>query len=153
MATLIFRRATRDDLPAIVALLADDMLGRARERPSEPLDPRYLAGFDAIGANPNDMLAVVEQDGCVLGCLQLTFLPGISHLGSWRGQIEGVRVAANRRGGGIGRQLLEWAIAQCRAKGCLTVQLTTNAARHDAQRFYKTLGFEPSHIGMKLTLH
>ena len=153
MAALIFRRATRDDLPAIVSLLADDMLGRARERPSEPLDPSYLAGFDAIEANPNDMLAVVEQDGCVLGCLQLTFLPGISHLGSWRGHIEGVRIAAKRRGAGIGRQLLEWAIAQCRAKGCLTVQLTTNSARLDAQRFYKTLGFEASHVGMKLSLH
>ena len=153
MASLIFRRATRADLPAIVALLADDMLGRTREYPSEPLDPGYFAGFDAIEANPNDMLAVAEQDGCVLGCLQLTFLPGISHLGSWRGQIEGVRVAATRRGSGIGRQMLEWAIARCRTRGCRTVQLTTNAARVDAQRFYKTLGFEPSHVGMKLSLH
>ncbi len=152
MATLVFRPAVRGDLPAVIAMLADDMLGRTRETVSDPVDPRYIAGFDAIEANPNDMLAVAERDGCVVGCLQLTFLPGVSHLGAWRGQVEGVRVAAHCRGSGIGRQMMAWAIAQCRAKGCTSVQLTTNAARADAQRFYKTLGFEPSHVGMKLAL-
>ena len=152
MACLTFRRATRADLPAVVALLADDVLGASREILSDPVDARYQAGFEAIEANPNDMLAVAELDGIVAGCLQLTFLPGVSHLGGWRGQIEGVRVASGQRGGGIGRLMIEWAVAQCRAKGCKTVQLTTNAVRADAQRFYATLGFTPSHIGMKLTL-
>ena len=147
-----FRAATKADLPAIVALLADDMLGQAREVVSEPVDARYGAGFDAIEANPNDMLAVAELDGQVVGCLQLTFLPGVSHLGAWRGHVEGVRVSAGLRGSGIGRQMLAWAIERCRAKGCLTVQLTTNAARVDAQRFYTSLGFEASHVGMKLPL-
>ena len=152
MAAVTFRRATRADLPAVVAMLADDMLGQAREVVSEPLDPRYLAGFAAIEANGQDMLAVAEQDGRVVGCLQLTFLPGISHLGAWRGQVEGVRVASGVRGSGIGRQMLEWAIGQCRARGCASVQLTTNEARTDAQRFYKSLGFAASHVGMKLSL-
>ena len=152
MASVIFRRATRADLPAVVALLMDDMLGQTREVLSDPLDPRYLAGFEAIEANPNDMLAVAEQDGTVVGCLQLTFLAGISHLGAWRGHVEGVRVAAELRGSGIGQQFLAWVIEQCREKGCRTLQLTTNAARIDAQRFYKKLGFEASHVGMKLTL-
>ncbi len=152
MAALIFRQATRADLPVIVAMLADDMLGRSREMPSDRVDPRYLAGFGAIEANPNDMLAVAELDGVVVGCLQLTFLAGISNLGGWRGQIEGVRVSSGQRGGGIGRLMIEWAVTQGRAKGCKTMQLTTNATRADAQRFYTKLGFVPSHVGMKLTL-
>ena len=152
MVSVMLRRATRDDLPAIVALLADDIRGKSREIVSHPLDPRYLASFQAIEANPNDMLAVAETAGRVVGCLQLTFLAGVSHMGSWRGQVEGVRVDASLRGSGIGRQMLGWAIEQCRAKGCATVQLTTNTVRTDAQRFYLSLGFEPSHVGMKLTL-
>jgi ribosomal protein S18 acetylase RimI-like enzyme len=152
MASVTFRRAIRADLPAIIALLADDMLGKAREILSDPVDPRYIAGFEAIEANPNDMLVVAEMPGRVVGCLQLTFLPGVSHLGAWRGQVEGVRVDASLRGSGIGRQMLGWAIERCRAKGCTSVQLTTNEARTDAQRFYKSLGFEASHVGMKLRL-
>jgi ribosomal protein S18 acetylase RimI-like enzyme len=146
------RRATEADLPAVVALLADDMLGRAREIVSDPVDPRYRAGFAAIEANPNDMLAVAELDGAVVGCLQLTFLPGVSHLGGWRGQVEGVRVTAALRGRGVGRQMLRWAAERSRAQGCTSLQLTTNAARADAQRFYESLGFERSHVGMKLAL-
>ena len=152
MASVTLRPATRADLPAVVAMLADDMRGQAREILSDPLDPRYLAGFEAIEANPNDMLAVADLEGRVVGCLQLTFIPAVSHVGAWRGQVEGVRVAASLRGSGIGRQMLQWAIEQCRAKGCGSVQLTTNTARADAQRFYKSLGFEASHVGMKLAL-
>ena len=152
MAGLTFRRAIRADLPAVIALLADDMLGRSREVTGGEVDRRYLAGFDAIEANPNDMLAVAELDGRVVGCLQLTFLAGVSHLGAWRGHVEGVRIASDLRGSGIGRRMMQWAIERCRAKGCRTVQLTTNAVRADAQRFYRSLGFAASHVGMKLTL-
>jgi ribosomal protein S18 acetylase RimI-like enzyme len=145
----MFRRATEDDLPAIVALLADDVLGAAREAPG---DPAYAAAFAAIAADPNQLLAVAEQDGRILGCLQLTFLPGLSHRGAWRGQVESVRVAADQRGTGLGRRFLEWAVAQCRARGCAMVQLTTDKSRADARRFYESLGFAASHDGMKLTL-
>jgi ribosomal protein S18 acetylase RimI-like enzyme len=152
MAALIFREAVAGDVPAIVALLAADVMGKTREVVSDPVDPRYYAGFNAVAADPNQMLAVAEQDGRVIGCLQLSFLPGLSRLGGWRGQIEGVRVAAETRGGGVGRAMMEWAIAQCRARGCDLVQLTTDRRRDDAQRFYLGLGFEASHIGMKLSL-
>ena len=152
MAELSFRAAIRADLPAVVAMLADDILGQARENPGETLDPAYVAAFEAIAANPNDRLVVAEQGGRVVGCLQLTFLPGLAQIGSWRGQIESVRVARGHRGAGIGREMLCWAIEQCRAKGCRMVQLTTNAKRADAARFYVSLGFEPSHVGMKLSL-
>jgi GNAT superfamily N-acetyltransferase len=152
MAELIFRPATAADLPAVVALLADDMLGSAREELTDPLHRDYLDAFAAIEAAANEMLVVADMAGRVVGCLQLTFLPGISHHGAWRGQIEGVRVAGDLRGQGVGRQLLQWTIEQCRAKGCRSVQLTTNKARTDAQRFYGTLGFKPSHVGMKLEL-
>lgn len=146
------RPATQDDLPAIVALLADDALGRTREDPSLPLRAAYLDAFAAITRDPNQLLAVAEADGVVVGCLQITFIPGLSRIGLWRGQIESVRVAASRRGGGLGRVLFEWAIGECRRRGCGLVQLTTDKARPDAHRFYESLGFVASHEGMKLAL-
>jgi ribosomal protein S18 acetylase RimI-like enzyme len=147
-----FRRAVAADLPAIVALLADDPLGRTREDPSHPLDPRYAAAFAAVDADPNQLLAVVELDGAVVGCLQLSFIPGLSRRGQWRGQVESVRIAAAHRGGGLGRAMFTWAIAECRARGCGMVQLTSDKSRTDARRFYESLGFRASHEGMKLDL-
>jgi ribosomal protein S18 acetylase RimI-like enzyme len=146
---VIFRAATAADVPAIVALLADDVLGAKREVPG---DPAYTAAFAAVAADPNQLLAVAEIDGRVVGCLQLSFLPGLSHRGAWRGQVESVRIAADQRGTGLGRRFLDWAIAQCRARGCRMVQLTTDKSRADARRFYETLGFSASHDGMKLAL-
>ncbi|BDG71301.1 GNAT family N-acetyltransferase [Roseomonas fluvialis] len=146
---MTFRRATADDVPAIVALLADDMLGAAREAPG---DPAYAAAFAAIDADPNQFLAVAEQGGRILGCLQLTFIPGLSHRGAWRGQIESVRIATDQRGSGLGRRMFDWAIAQCHTRGCRLVQLTTDKARPDARRFYEAIGFVASHDGMKITL-
>lgn len=146
---MIFRAATAEDVPAIVALLADDALGARREAPG---DPAYAEAFAAIAADPNQLLAVADEDGRVLGCLQLTFIPGLSHRGAWRGQIESLRIAAGRRGTGLGRRFLDWAIAQCRARGCRMVQLTTDKSRADARRFYASLGFTASHEGMKLAL-
>ena len=149
---LIFRRATKADLPAIIALLADDKLGQGREDAADPPNPAYLAAFGAIVADANQYLAVVEEAGCVIGCLQLSFIPGLSRLGMWRGQIEGVRIAAGRRGDGLGRQMFEWAIAECRARGSGLVQLTTDKQRPEARHFYESLGFVASHEGMKLAL-
>jgi GNAT superfamily N-acetyltransferase len=149
---LHIRPAQEADLPAIVALLADDMLGAAREDPSLPLAPSYRAAFAAITADPNHLLAVAELGNEIVGTLQITFLPGLSYRGAWVGQIEGVRIAAARRGQGLGRQLIRWAIAACRARGCRLVQLSTNMARHDAHRFYEGLGFRRSHYGYKLDL-
>jgi len=146
---VIFRRATAADLPAIVALLADDILGASRE---DPGDPAYAAAFAAIAADPNQLLAVAEDAGHVVGCLQLSFIPGLSRKGMWRGQIESVRIAAAERGSGLGRRMFAWAIAECRARGCGLVQLTTDKARPDARRFYESLGFVASHEGMKLAL-
>ncbi|KGD98346.1 GNAT family acetyltransferase [Achromobacter sp. RTa] len=149
---LEFRRARLGDLPGIVALLADDELGATRENPSLPLDPRYTAAFAAIAQDSNQFLAVVEQDSRLVGCLQLSFIPGLSRLGQWRGQIESVRIASSSRGAGLGRAMFEWAIEQCRIQGCGLVQLTTDRARPDARRFYESLGFKASHDGMKLSL-
>ncbi|QVQ28653.1 GNAT family N-acetyltransferase [Achromobacter deleyi] len=149
---LVFRRARIADLPEIVAMLADDALGATREDASVPLNPRYGAAFTAIQQDPNQFLAVVEQDSHVVGCLQLSFIPGLSRLGQWRGQIESVRIASSFRGAGLGRAMFEWAIDQCRIQGCGLVQLTTDRARPDARRFYESLGFVASHDGMKLSL-
>lgn len=148
----MFRSATLADLPAIIALLADDRLGQGREDAADPPNPAYLASFAAIAADANQYLAVAENEGCVIGCLQLSFIPGLSRLGMWRGQIEGVRIAADRRGDGLGRQMFAWAIAECRARGCGLVQLTTDKQRPEARRFYESLGFVASHDGLKLVL-
>lgn len=147
-----FHRATTDDQPSIVAMLVDDDLGQHREDPSMPPNQKYCDAFSAIYADPNQFLAVAELDGNIAGCLQLTFIPGLSRLGMWRGQIESVRVAADCRGGGIGHKMFEWAIDQCRSRGCGLVQLTTDKNRADAVRFYEALGFNASHEGMKPTL-
>ncbi len=149
---ITIRRATADDLPALVALLADDPLGAAREDASLPLDPRYRAAFDAIAADPHTTLAVAEEGGAVVGTLQLTILAGLSHRGGRRGQVESVRVAAARRGAGIGARLMAWAVAECRARGCILVQLTTDRTRADAHRFYDRLGFAATHLGYKMRL-
>lgn len=152
MNDLRFRQAARDDLPAIIAMLADDALGASREDPSDPPNAAYLAAYKAIEYDPNQLLAVGERSGAVIACLQITFIPGLSRLGQWRGQIESVRVAASARGEGLGQQLFEWAIEQCRARGCGLVQLTSDKTRSDALRFYEGLGFVASHEGLKLKL-
>jgi GNAT superfamily N-acetyltransferase len=98
------------------------------------------------------MLVAVEQDGALIGCMQLTFIPGVSRRGAWRGHIESVRVARAKRGSGIGTAMFEWVIAECRRRGCSLVQLYTDKSRKDAHRFYERLGFKASHEGMKLSL-
>ncbi|MDH6232518.1 GNAT superfamily N-acetyltransferase [Mesorhizobium soli] len=152
MTQISFRRARETDLPSIVAMLADDELGRQREDTSHPLAECYRSAFNALDADPNQFLAVVTEDAVVVGTLQLTFIPGLSRKGAWRGQIEAVRIAGHRRGSGLGRQMFQWAIAQCRERGCNLVQLTTDRDRLDAHRFYEQLGFTAGHIGYKLAL-
>jgi len=150
--TVIFRRATREDLPRIVALIAEDQIGQTREDASTPLNGAYVEAFAAIERDANQVLAVAARDEAVIGCLQITFIPGISRQGMWRGNIESVRVARELRGQGIGRAFFDWAIARCRERGCGLVQLTMDKRRNDASRFYQSLGFTPSHEGMKLSL-
>jgi ribosomal protein S18 acetylase RimI-like enzyme len=152
MTGLTFRTATRDDLPTIIAMIADDQLGQAREDASLPLDQRYLDAFAAIERDPNQIPVVVEQERAIVGYMQVTFIPGISRRGAWRGQIESVRVARSKRGGGIGTAMFAWGIAECRRHGCNLVQLYTDKSRSDAHRFYERLGFKASHEGMKLSL-
>jgi GNAT superfamily N-acetyltransferase len=152
METIQFRTARFDDVPAIVALLADDPLGSQRERTGTPLDACYVAAFRAIEADANQQLVVVCDGEDIVGTLQLSFIPGIARMGAWRGQIEAVRIAAHRRDSGLGQKMIEWAIDQCRARGCSLVQLTTDKSRADAHRFYEKLGFVASHEGYKRAL-
>jgi GNAT superfamily N-acetyltransferase len=135
MGSLTFRRAASDDLSAIVALLADDPIGGGRESAGTPLDPRYVEAFSAIDRDPGQLLAVGDRDGRVIGVLQLSFIPGLTRLGMLRGQIEGVRIAASERGGGIGRAMIEWAVEECRQRCCGIVQLTSDKRRADAHGF------------------
>lgn len=149
----MFRKAHSGDLPAMIALLADDPLGAAREIAAERPDRAYLDAFAAIDADSNQLLAVaIDDDDRVIGCLQLSFIPGLSRTGMWRGQIESVRIAANHRGSGLGAAMIEWAVEQARARGCGLVQLASDKRRPDAIRFYEKLGFVASHEGLKLDL-
>jgi GNAT superfamily N-acetyltransferase len=152
--TLSFRRARRDDVPAIIGLLADDMLGAGRETlgPGGQVNDGYWAAFDAVDADPNQLLVVADGDGEVAGTLQLSFIPGLSRGGAWRAQIEAVRVSSSRRGSGIGGEMVGYAIGEARRRGCVLVQLTTDRRRTGAHAFYERLGFESTHLGMKLTL-
>ncbi len=145
------RRARRDDVGAIVAMLADDPLGSARERLEDPLPPTYFRAFDAVERDPNIQLVIAEDsDGIVVGCLQLCILPGLSSQGASRGLIEDVRVASHCRSRGIGESLVQWAIAEAQGRSCKLIELLTHHTRVDAQRFYARLGFQPSHVGMTL---
>ena len=150
--SLSFRRATRADLPAIVALLAEDVLGRTRETVGDSPDPRYMAAFDAVQSDQRQMLFVAELEGAVIGTMQLIFIPGIGRMGALRGQIESVHIAGSVRGTGHGAAMIRWAIERCREAGCSMVQLTSDRRRTDAHRFYERLGFSPSHVGYKLPL-
>ncbi|MGY3447980.1 GNAT family N-acetyltransferase [Bradyrhizobium sp. USDA 4353] len=146
--SIIIRSARRDDVGAIIAMLADDHLGRARERIQEPLPQSYFDAFDAIARDSNITLVVAEEAGRVVGCLQLCILPGLSSQGASRALVEDVRVATDRRSLGIGEQLLQWAIAEARSRHCNLIELMTHQSRTDAQRFYERLGFAKSHFGM-----
>lgn len=142
------RPARREDVAAIVAMLADDHLGRARERLEDPLPAVYYAAFERVERDPNLTLVVAESEGRVVGCLQLAVSPGLSSQGGVRGLLEDVRVATDCRSRGIGEQLVQWAVAEAKARGCNLVELLTHQTRTDAQRFYKRLGFAASHVGM-----
>lgn len=144
------RAATAADLPALVALLADDPLGQGRERPDDLRT--YRTAFERIDADPGHLLLVAADHDDVVGTLQLSFLPVLARGGGLRGQVEGVRVRGDRRGTGLGRELLGWAVTECRRRGCALVQLTTDRSRTEAHRFYQGLGFVHSHAGYKLPL-
>lgn len=150
---LHIRKATLDDLPAIVHLLADDFLGEKRECFLNPLPQSYLEAFDEISHDNKNNLIVVESNQKIIGTLQMTFLINLTYQGSQYALIEGVRVNKSFRGMGVGRYMLEWAINYARQAHCQRIQLTTDKLRVGAFEFYKKIGFVPSHEGLKLFLH
>ena len=149
---ITFRFARRADLPAIVRMLAEDVLGSQREQYEDPLPETYYTAFEKIDSDPNHELIVAEANGEVIGTLHLIFLPSISFQGGLRAQIESVRVDGNYRNQGVGNQMMKGSIERARERGAHIVQLTTHQSREDAHRFYERLGFKASHLGMKLRL-
>jgi GNAT superfamily N-acetyltransferase len=143
------RRARVEDLPALVALLADDPLGAGRE--GADLRP-YGRAFEEIDSDPRHLLVAGWAGGELVATLQLSFLPGLARTGAWRAQVEAVRVGAGARGAGLGAELIGWAVEEARRRGCALVQLTTDKSRGDAHRFYARMGFVASHEGFKLAL-
>lgn len=149
---LVFRQATRADLPSIVRMLADDELGSQRECYEDPLPESYYSAFERIEKDPNHELIVAEQGGQVIGTLHLIFLPSISFQGGLRSQVESVRVDKRLQSQGIGSRMMKWTIERARQRGAHVMQLTSHKTRVDAHRFYERLGFKGSHLGMKLSL-
>ncbi|WP_299614893.1 GNAT family N-acetyltransferase [uncultured Tateyamaria sp.] len=145
-----FRVATEADVPAILALLTDDVLGAGREGAALDI---YMAAFREVDADPNNAVIVGEQDGAIVATYHLTFIPGLTLQASKRAQIEGVRVAGHLRGQQIGEAMIADAEARARGAGCMLMQLTMNKSRTDTARFYQRLGFTPSHIGYKRDLN
>jgi len=153
--TVRLRRARREDVAAVLALLADDDLSRARGDFADAADgvtAGHLAGFAAIDVDPAQLLLVAEAGERVVGTLQLTVVPGLSRGGAWRAQVEAVRVASDLRSQGLGAAMLRWVVAEATRRGCAQVQLTSDARREGAHRFYARLGFTASHTGFKLGL-
>jgi GNAT superfamily N-acetyltransferase len=148
---LTARRAQRADLPRLLELLADDVLGKNREGVGSD-DPAYIRAFDVIDRDPNQQLLVAELDGRVVGMLQVTYIPGLSRRGTWRANIEAVRVDSSVRRRGIGGWLMARALEHARKRGCRLAQLTSDKRRTDAHRFYTRLGFTDSHLGYKRVL-
>jgi len=149
---LVFRKALPADIPCLVSMLSDDELGALREDGSRPLNQKYLQAFAEIESDANNELTVVESDGEVVGMLQLTFIPYLTYIGSWRCLIEGVRIHSDHRGQGLGAKFLQWAIERARERDCRIVQLTSDKKRPSALRFYESLGFKATHEGFKLRL-
>jgi len=149
---LTFRLATKDDITAIVKMLADDALGTTRENISEPISTKYINAFNIINTDPNQELTIVEMGNEIVATFQLTFIQYLSHEGGLRAQVEAVRTRSAYRGRGIGRKVFEYAINRAKQKGCLLIQLTSDKERPDAIRFYQSLGFTASHEGMKRML-
>lgn len=152
MAELSFRRAAAADVPTIVVMLSDDILGTTRENGSKVVARHYYYAFADIDADPNQFLCVAKDGKRIVGTLQLTFIPGLARSGAKRGQIEAVRIAEDRRGEKLGEAMFIWAIEDCRSRGCSLIQLTNDKARPDAHRFYGKLGFQPSHVDYKLSV-
>ncbi|GIO05884.1 acetyltransferase [Brevibacillus reuszeri] len=149
---LTFRMATAQDVDKIVQMLADDELGKTRERYETPLPESYLQAFEAIDKDPNNELIVACLDEEIVGVQQITFTPYLTHQGSWRATIEGVRTVSSERGKGLGSKLILWAVERAKERGCHIVQLTTDKQRPDALRFYERLGFTATHEGLKMKL-
>jgi len=149
---LVFRKALLTDIANLVSMLSDDKLGALREDSSQPLNINYLHAFSEIERDANNELTVVESDGEVVGMLQLTFIPYLTYVGSWRCLIEGVRIHSGHRGQGLGAKFLKWAIERAKTRKCKIVQLTSDKERPSALRFYESLGFKATHEGFKLKL-
>lgn len=151
MFQIEIREAKREDVPAIVSMLIDDVLGKDRENDAD-LTPYYNA-FDVMVDDPNNTVFVAcDEVGAVVGTFQLTYLQGLSVLAAKRAEIEGVRVHSYFRGRGLGKQMFAWAMEKAKSDGCTILQLTTSKTRGDSQRFYDQLGFEPTHVGYKMGL-
>ena len=146
-----FRKATKNDVSVIVEMIADDELGRKRENFQIPLPSEYLIAFEKINSDENQELIVVENEDLeIIGTLQLSFIQYLTYRGGIRAQIEAVRIRKDKRGLGIGKIMLGWAINRAKERNVHLLQLTTDKKRPKTIKFYEELGFKQTHEGMKM---
>jgi GNAT superfamily N-acetyltransferase len=149
---IIIREAREADLPALIAMFAADPLGGHGDTTDVEAYPDYAGAFATIAASSNQTLYVAELAGEVVGTFQTMITTSLNGRGAYAMIIEAVQTRGEMRGEGIGARMIEFAIAEAKSRGVRLVQLTSNAARKDAHRFYERLGFKPSHLGFKMAL-
>ena len=152
MTAFIFRKAKQSDLGDIIHLLAEDQLGKQREKLSEAIPSNYLDAFIRIDGDPNQLLMVVESRDIIVGTCHLILMPSLTFQGGLRMNVEAVRIASSCRGQGVGEWMINQALSLARKERCKIIQLTTNKERVDAKKFYEKLGFKSTHEGMKMYL-
>ncbi len=149
---MTLRRASDDDLAALMLLLADDPISATRGDRADDADvAAYLSALTAIITDSsNDLLLVVNEQDEPLATMQLTRIPGMARRGSARLLIEAIRVRSDIRSSGIGSAMMRWVTETAAVDtGAALVQLTSDEARQAAHGFYERSGFVGSHRGFK----
>jgi len=116
---------------------------RALDAPgaSEPDAAAAARRFARIATYPDYAVYLAEEDGVPVGTFSLLVMDNLAHGGAPEGVVENVVVAEGRRGRGIGRAMLRFAMDRCAGAGCYKLVLSSNVRREDAHRFYQDLGF------------
>lgn len=150
--SVTIRKAEHGDVPAIVAMFANDSLGGHGDSTEPSALPGYMAAFRRIEQSPNETLYVAVKGGEVVGTFKTPLTTTLTGRGGSSMIVEAVHTRADCRGQGIGETMIRFCLDEARRQGLRQVQLTSNAKRTDAHRFYGRLGFEASHVGFKFKL-
>jgi GNAT superfamily N-acetyltransferase len=142
------RAAETRDLPGVLALYAQPGMDDGRTLPIQ--DAEHI--FARFARYPSYTLYVAEADRQIVGSFALLVMDNLGHLGAPSAIVEDVVVDPAVQGRGIGQAMMNFAVAQARAKHCYKLVLSSNAKRERAHAFYETLGFERHGYSFRLRL-